>query len=1006
MRKLLLLILTLCFVLAINAQVFRVNTGAHLLKNELQETNLETKIREFGSVIADTTWIGIKQQIRRNNEFIENRTSICRRNRIELAGKMSRLLANQDIEGLRKQLEDKRASLALIPENLKRSLETNAYRGNFVCIKTPLQEFTHTISQQISSAQVIMAKTAIAELNGAFIKSLTSVTNGLLEERTVRQWISGNLAMVGQPFYSSFSSDQRFFILASTVEVSPLKEEINSGNLNFGTPSVEFCFNLEMNETELKSKLLETGILSSDADKIISELTLSGMTNRVREFNAEKERLIQNLNRSAKQEMEKLQVEIAELEDKITNHDRYLADLAQETGLNSAAVSTDMVVRLKNHILERMKLFEDSIETYAAQRFELFESSVTVTDQAPKEMARSAMGGLDQLKARKAVAGYSQYIEVKDGLTTDFKEGSEVSFEREVDELWFLPRRGSGNTYNYSLVALYSLRPSTPKPNDNTTKINEVKIGNQIWMGQNLNVTKFRNGDLIPEAKTPAEWKAFADAGEPAWSVCETDDSKGEIYGKLYNWYAVNDSRGLAPEGWHIPSDEEWTELNDYLGGDMQAGPKMKSQTGWDNGGNGTNSSGFNAIPSGYRGIEGNCISRGIIENWWSSTESNNNLAWKRGLGYSFIELNRFDPSKGYGFSVRCVKGNLNLTAKKMSETVKIGGQTWMAKNLDVVKFRNGDIIPEAKTAKEWAKAAKKKKPAWCYYNNDSSNNEKLGKLYNHYAVMDPRGLAPIGWHIPKNEEWKALANSLGAPSYYNSLDNNNTIAPTLKSKCCWTVPGNNNSVFTAMPGGYRSISGDFSQTEVSSWYSSFVGYKDKGTFIHTITSYNDQFKKVNENNRGIGASVRCVSDNSDADNDGIIDIRDNCPYEKGLGSDGCKKYERVIFKNETYKTIYIAVAFFLDDWESNGWYKVESQSSFYYNLPEGFNSGELYYYAINYTGDDEYFCIHSTDAFRFTSAKDGSKYNCKIHSNLCNDRVGFSKLQLNGKVYTLRLTD
>jgi uncharacterized protein (TIGR02145 family) len=85
-----------------------------------------------------------------------------------------------------------------------------------------------------------------------------------------------------------------------------------------------------------------------------------------------------------------------------------------------------------------------------------------------------------------------------------------------------------------------------------------ITIGTQVWMTENLNVEKFRNGDPIPEAKTEGEWKAYGEAGEAAWCNYDNDPKNGEKYSKLYNWYAVSDPRGLAPQGWHIPSDEEW----------------------------------------------------------------------------------------------------------------------------------------------------------------------------------------------------------------------------------------------------------------------------------------------------------------------------------------------------------------------------------------------------------------------------------------------------------------
>ena len=117
------------------------------------------------------------------------------------------------------------------------------------------------------------------------------------------------------------------------------------------------------------------------------------------------------------------------------------------------------------------------------------------------------------------------------------------------------------------------------------------------------------------------------------------------------------------------------------------------------------------------------------------------------------------------------------LTSMVYSQTVTIGTQVWSTKNLDVSTFRNGDPIPQAKSDDEWAKAGENKQAAWCYYKNDPANGAKYGKLYNWYAVNDPRGLAPVGYHIPTTEEWGVLAKILG---------NDSTTGPKLKTINGW----------------------------------------------------------------------------------------------------------------------------------------------------------------------------------------------------------------------------
>jgi len=179
-----------------------------------------------------------------------------------------------------------------------------------------------------------------------------------------------------------------------------------------------------------------------------------------------------------------------------------------------------------------------------------------------------------------------------------------------------------------------------------------IKIGEQIWTTENLNVSHFRNGDLIPEAKTTEEWIQAGTDNEPAWCYYNNDPENGEKYGKLYNWYAVNDPRGLAPENWIIPDNKEWEQVIDYLGGNKQAGTGMKSTTGWKSKGNGDNGSKFTALPGGGRVYNGIFSDIGNAAVWWSSPEESAFTAY----GISLIsDIVQGSFKKATGLSVRAV---------------------------------------------------------------------------------------------------------------------------------------------------------------------------------------------------------------------------------------------------------------------------------------------------------------------------------------------------------------
>ena len=183
----------------------------------------------------------------------------------------------------------------------------------------------------------------------------------------------------------------------------------------------------------------------------------------------------------------------------------------------------------------------------------------------------------------------------------------------------------------------------------------EVTIGNQVWMTENLNVDKFQNGDLIPEVKSKEEWEKAGENKQPAWCYYDNAPFNGKTYGKLYNWYAVNDIRGLAPKRWHIPSDAEWIKLITYLG-TSDAGVKMKSTKRWLQKGYKNNESGFSGLPSGYRDYDGYFYEIGKKGDWWCTNKDTLDYGFYRCLIYNNLEVGGFTAYKKAGLSVRCLK--------------------------------------------------------------------------------------------------------------------------------------------------------------------------------------------------------------------------------------------------------------------------------------------------------------------------------------------------------------
>ena len=182
-----------------------------------------------------------------------------------------------------------------------------------------------------------------------------------------------------------------------------------------------------------------------------------------------------------------------------------------------------------------------------------------------------------------------------------------------------------------------------------------VEIGDQCWFAENLRTTDYADGSAIPEVTDHATWYGLSSG---ARSDYDNDASNALTYGRLYNWYAVANGSGLCPSGWHVPTDEEWTALETYLGANGHSGTEgtaLKSTSGW-NSGNGTDDFGFSALPGGFRFSNGNFNNAGFDGYWWSSSPSGGN-AWYRNLYYDFPDIFRDDYNNPrFGFSVRCLK--------------------------------------------------------------------------------------------------------------------------------------------------------------------------------------------------------------------------------------------------------------------------------------------------------------------------------------------------------------
>jgi uncharacterized protein (TIGR02145 family) len=376
----------------------------------------------------------------------------------------------------------------------------------------------------------------------------------------------------------------------------------------------------------------------------------------------------------------------------------------------------------------------------------------------------------------------------------------------------------------------------------------DVIIGTQTWTGCNATISTYSNGDPIPYIDNPTTWSNLTTG---AWCYYNNDPSTEATYGKLYNYYAITDSRNIAPSGYHVPTDSEWATLISQVGGTSAAGGNMK-EVGlchWTTPNTGaTNTSQFTGLPGGVRNLNGSYSNIGNDGYWWSFTELGPLYSWYRTLRFNDATANKSSGNKAVGFSLRFIKDVFPTCPD-----VQIGLQVWAGCNLNIEKFRDGTLIPYIGDDNAWMNATG---PAWCYYNSNEANGPVYGKLYNGYAILDTihGGIAPVGYHIPTEAEWETLKTTVGGGAIAGG---------PLKATTLWNSPNTgatNSSGFTAYGGGYRSYN-------LGTFYSlNDVAYMWKLDPSGSPVAQNLYYNSVVASSTGFpfltaGASVRLIKD-------------------------------------------------------------------------------------------------------------------------------------------------
>jgi uncharacterized protein (TIGR02145 family) len=320
-------------------------------------------------------------------------------------------------------------------------------------------------------------------------------------------------------------------------------------------------------------------------------------------------------------------------------------------------------------------------------------------------------------------------------------------------------------------------------------------------------------------------------------SYCYNDDgSNCKKYGRLYSWKAA---LYACPVGWHLPGNIDFKTLYESAGGKQVAGKKLKNKEGWNNNGNGTDDFGFSALSAGAKDNNGRYIVEGYLTLFWGSMEKDCDKAFGLLLNFGADSVNLESGSKDFRWSVRCIKDETVVPATEVTvdsvtdsrdgqtyKTLKIGTQTWMAKNLNY-----------------------KADSSFCY-DNEESNCAKYGRFYKW---DDALRACPSGWHLPSKAEFETLIGSVGDKQFAGRY---------LKSKEGWSYSGNGTDAFgfSVLPAGIRGHSGNYGYEGDYAFFWSSAENNSSNAYYMSFSCFGLN-ASLGDTGKNIALTVRCVKD-------------------------------------------------------------------------------------------------------------------------------------------------
>ena len=592
-----------------------------------------------------------------------------------------------------------------IEKTLNNNISKLTYKGLFLVILKSTGNSDD--SAYTNKAKHLLSSVAINNIIATFIKNETSISNYPKYKDIIKSYCSGTFS-VEKVLMSNKLNGGKNYVYLAIVNVSPQKQDVANKQNDKACNNQGSDYSVINALSQDYANFLTPYNLSADAIKEIKSKINKIVTDNISKQNETANSTTNAVITTMQQNLADVDIKIAQQKIIIESNSTSLKDLINKETPEVTFSENTKSQSVKNAIAAiDKKMFEINLRKKAAKEKELKIISTSVNtplnEEAINKMATEILN--QKIYLERSFGNIENFIELTNADQNNYKNykaGDKISLYRTVDNMWLYLVPGNRNseskltivanfaindsipssttkvasTYNYSknITSENSSSSSSSSSNNAVTDIDgnvyhTVIIGSQVWLVENFKATHYRNGDAIPNVTDDVEWSNLTTG---AYCNYDNNTSKANTFGRLYNWYAVNDKRNLAPKGFHIATDDDWKTLEKFLGMEIsdanntgwrgkKEGGKLKESNDpyWiSHSKDANNSTGFTARPGGYRRYNGTFSYMGNNGSWWCSTEYTSSSSWYRYLNCNGDGIYRTNDTKQNGFSVRCVKDN------------------------------------------------------------------------------------------------------------------------------------------------------------------------------------------------------------------------------------------------------------------------------------------------------------------------------------------------------------